>query len=103
MLYVFLTSPGCAIHTAHLILFYLITLVRLDLLQWPLGLRLKISSADRTWDHGFESHSRNGCMSASFLCLSYPVQVADLRRAHALPRESYQLSVRFTDFKLILK
>jgi hypothetical protein len=35
--------------------------------QWPRGLRHVLTSATRHWDHGFESRSRHGCVSESYL------------------------------------
>jgi hypothetical protein len=34
----------------------------------------------RHWDCGFETHSRNGCLSAFLLCLRCPVYLEALRQ-----------------------
>jgi hypothetical protein len=45
----------------------------------------------RHWDHGFESYSRQGCLSVFILFVLSCVQVAALRQTDPPPKESYLL------------
>jgi hypothetical protein len=58
-----------------------------------------MSSPARRWDRGSESRGK-GCMR--IFCLYWPVYVWVFRRADPPSQESYQLSVRFVIFRLIL-
>jgi hypothetical protein len=60
--------------------------------QWLRGLRREMSSLFQCWDHGFESHSWHGCLSAFILCLCHPVEVVALRQVDPPSEEAYQLS-----------
>jgi hypothetical protein len=37
--------------------------------QWPCGLRHELSSLSRSWDRGFESQSKHGCLCVRLSCV----------------------------------
>jgi hypothetical protein len=56
--------------------------------QWPRGLRHELSSPVQHWVRGFESYSRHVCLCAFIVFVLTCVQVAALRRAALLSKES---------------
>jgi hypothetical protein len=49
----------------------------LHLLNMACGLRHEMSSLARHWDHGLETHSRHGCLSACLCCPMFGYRPCD--------------------------